>query len=104
VITHAGLNTALESLARGLPMVAIPIANDQPGVARRLEWLGVAEVVLPGQLTATRLRQAVGCVLSNPDYRMRARKRAAEIAASDGVGMAADLVQQAFRTREPVLA
>ena len=104
VITHAGLNTALESLARGLPMVAIPIANDQPGVARRLEWLGVAEVVLPGQLTATRLRQAVERVLSNPDYRIRARKRAEEIAASDGVGMAADIVEQAFRSREPVLA
>ncbi|MGB8853341.1 MAG: glycosyltransferase [Pirellulales bacterium] len=55
VITHAGLNTALESLARGLPMVAIPITNDQPGVARRLEWLGVAEVVLPARLTVARL-------------------------------------------------
>src|SRR5207244_2301491 len=33
VITHAGLNTVLESLAHGVPMVAIPIANDQPGVA-----------------------------------------------------------------------
>jgi UDP:flavonoid glycosyltransferase YjiC (YdhE family) len=35
-ITHAGLNTALESLAQGVPMVAIPITNDQPGVASRL--------------------------------------------------------------------
>ena len=34
IITHAGLNTALEALAHGLPMVAIPITNDQPGVAR----------------------------------------------------------------------
>lgn len=42
-ITHAGLNTALEALARGVPMVAIPITNDQPGVAGRLEWLGLAE-------------------------------------------------------------
>ena len=32
-ITHAGLNTALESLAAGVPMVAIPVTNDQPGVA-----------------------------------------------------------------------
>jgi len=27
-ITHAGLNTTLESLARGVPMVAIPIGYD----------------------------------------------------------------------------
>lgn len=32
-ITHAGLNTALESLANGVPMVAIPITSDQPIVA-----------------------------------------------------------------------
>jgi zeaxanthin glucosyltransferase len=35
-ITHAGLNTVLESLTQGVPMVAIPITNDQPGVAGRI--------------------------------------------------------------------
>ena len=103
-ITHAGLNTALESLARGVPMVAIPITNDQPGVARRLEWLGLAEVVLPRRLTASRLRQGVERVLDDPSYRIRARERAAEIAGLDGVTRAADIVEQAFRTNRPVLA
>lgn len=103
-ITHAGLNTALESLARGVPMVAIPITNDQPGVARRLEWLGLAEVVLPRQLTASRLRRAVERVLGDPGCRTRARERAAEIARLDGVGRAADIVEEAFRMNRPVLA
>jgi len=103
-ITHAGLNTALESLSRGVPMVAIPITNDQPGVARRLEWLGVAEVVLPRQLSASRLRQAVEQVLGDPVYRGRAQQRANEIAALDGVRRAADIVEQAFRTNAPVFA
>jgi len=103
-ITHAGLNTALESLARGVPMVAIPITNDQPGVARRLEWLGLAEVVLPGRLTASRLRRSVERVLGDPGYRTRARQRAAEIVSLDGVRRAADIVEQAFRTGAPVLA
>src|SRR5258707_11724168 len=35
-ITHAGLNTVLESLAQGVPQVSIPITFDQPGVAMRL--------------------------------------------------------------------
>lgn len=102
-ITHAGLNTALESLARGVPMVAIPITNDQPGVARRLEWLGLAEVVLPKHLTASQLRQAVERVLADSGYRSRARERAHEIASLDGVGRAADIVEEAFRTNRPVL-
>lgn len=33
-VTHAGLNTVLECLALGVPMVWIPVTNDQPGVAR----------------------------------------------------------------------
>jgi UDP:flavonoid glycosyltransferase YjiC (YdhE family) len=84
-------------------MVAIPITNDQPGVARRLEWLGVAEVVLPRHSTAPRLRQAVERVLGDPGYRARARQRAAEITSLDGVGRAADIVEEAFRTNRPVL-
>ena len=104
VITHAGLNTVLESMACGVPMVAIPITNDQPGVARRLEWLGLGEVVLPGQLTTTRLRQAVERVLRDPDCRIRARARAAEISEINGVGIAADIIEQAFRSRAPVSA
>jgi UDP:flavonoid glycosyltransferase YjiC (YdhE family) len=85
-------------------MVAIPITNDQPGVARRLEWLGLAEVVLPRQLTASRLRQAIERVLVDPGYRTRARERAAEIAGLDGVTRAADIVEHAFHTNRPVLA
>lgn len=103
-ITHAGLNTALESLARGVPMVAIPITNDQPGVARRLEWLGLAQVVLPRHLTAARLRQAIARVLGDSGYRERARQRADEIARTGGVAKAADIIDEAFRTGKPVPA
>jgi hypothetical protein len=46
-ITHAGMNTVLESLAEGVPMVAIPIANDQPGMGARLAWSGSGAVVPP---------------------------------------------------------
>jgi UDP:flavonoid glycosyltransferase YjiC (YdhE family) len=72
-------------------------------VARRLEWLGVAEVVLPRHLTELRLRRAVERVLGDPGYRERARTRAAEIAGLDGVRRAADIVEAAFRTNAPVL-
>jgi zeaxanthin glucosyltransferase len=35
-ITHAGLNTTLESMAHGVSMIAIPIGYDQPGTAARI--------------------------------------------------------------------
>ncbi len=102
-ITHAGLNTALESLSHGLPMVAIPITNDQPGVASRLAWLGVAEVVLPSKLSVLRLRTALEMVLGDPAYREKARRFQAQIRAIDGVARAADIAEQAIGTRRPVL-
>lgn len=43
-ITHAGMNTTLECLSNGVPMVAIPITNDQPAVAARIAWTKTGEV------------------------------------------------------------
>jgi len=101
-ITHAGLNTALESLTQGAPMVAIPITNDQPGVASRLEWLGVAEVVPPTRLSVSRLRASVGRLLSEPNYRAKALQWKAEIDRIDGLALAADVVEQVVAERRPV--
>ncbi len=36
MVTHAGMNTTMECLKNGVPMVAIPVTNDQPGVAARI--------------------------------------------------------------------
>lgn len=93
-ITHAGLNTALESLSAGVPMVAIPITNDQPGVAARLAYLGAAEVVQPRNLSAPRLRTALEKVLRTPGYRETAQRFRDEIQRADGLRAAGDIVEQ----------
>jgi MGT family glycosyltransferase len=94
VITHAGLNTALETLSAGVPMVALPVTNDQPGVAARLRHLGIAEVILMDQLRTDRLRAAVRSMLSNDSARSRAQEFAGRLRHSDGVSHAADLVER----------
>jgi MGT family glycosyltransferase len=94
VISHGGLNTALESLACGVPMVAIPVTNDQPGVAARLRWTGAGEFVALKSLDAGRLHTAVRRVLDNGTYRAAAQRLRDEIAATDGVGEAADIVER----------
>lgn len=96
-ITHAGLNTALESLAQGVPMVAIPIAFDQPGVAARIAQHGVGEFLDLEDLTVDRLLQMVQKVLHNPSYRDRARHFQEIIAQTRGLDMAAGLIEQAFQ-------
>src|SRR5260221_6707413 len=52
-ITHAGLNTALEALAQGVPQVAIPVTVDQPGVAARIAEKKAGLFVPLKELTAS---------------------------------------------------
>ena len=97
-ISHGGLNTALESLARGVPMVVLPVAYDQPGVGARVEWSGVGRSIPVGRLTVDRLRDAVRIVLGDPAYRERAGRLQSSIEAADGLNRAADLIEAAFGT------
>jgi zeaxanthin glucosyltransferase len=96
-ITHAGLNTALESLARGVPMVAIPVTNDQPGVAARVKWTGSGEIVPLKKLKAPSLRAAVLTVMSNPRYRENARRLQAEIGGLNSLERASEIVESVLQ-------
>jgi len=101
-ITHAGLNTALESLGQGVPMVAIPMGFDQPGVAARIAYHGTGEFVEVGDLTVARLSELIQKVLKNPGYRDRARYFEKVIARTHGLDVAADAIEQAFRRNQTV--
>jgi zeaxanthin glucosyltransferase len=94
VITHAGLNTALESLTQGVPMVAIPVTNDQPAVAARIAWTGTGEVVPLKKLNARRLRAAIVRVMETERYRLAAHRMKDQIAERNGLTHAADLVER----------
>ena len=56
-LTHGGLNTVLDSLTHGVPMLAIPITYEQPAIARRVEWHGCGESMSFSQLNARGLRR-----------------------------------------------
>ncbi len=103
-ITHAGMNTTLESLTNGVPMVAIPIANDQPGVAARIVWTGAGEMVPLSGLSVPKLRHAIARVLTEPSYKENAVRLQEAIQRAGGVSRAADIVEQAVSTKKPVLA
>jgi MGT family glycosyltransferase len=99
VITHGGINTVLESLCEGMPMVAVPLAHDQPGVAARVKARGAGVVVPLRRLSAARLRKAVTLVLQDAGYRDAAQGLQRTIQRIDGPGRAADLIEQALKLR-----
>jgi MGT family glycosyltransferase len=95
-ITHAGLNTVLESLSQGVPMVAVPVTNDQPGVAARLAHAGAGIVVPRSKLSSARLGTAVRRVLDTDSYCQRAASLQTAIQHAGGVQYAADVIEQAI--------
>jgi len=103
-ITHAGMNTTLESLNNGVPMVAIPVANDQPGIAARVAWAGAGEAVPLSSVNVPKLRTAIQKVLTEDSYKKNAVRLQEAIQKAGGVSRAIDIVEQAVSTGKPVLA
>jgi zeaxanthin glucosyltransferase len=92
-ITHAGLNTVLESLAQGVPQVAIPVTYDQPGVAARIADKQTGVVTSLDKLAADHLSALLNEVLANSTYRDNARRLQDAIVEANGLSVAADLVE-----------
>lgn len=97
-ITHSGLNTVLESLAQGVPQVAIPVTFDQPGIAARIAYHKTGLVSSLEKLTVAHLATLLGEVLSDPTYGDNARRIQKAIVRTNGLSLAADLVEQSLET------
>ena len=93
VINHAGINTVLETLMEGKPMIAIPIMHDQPALAARLSCLHVAEVIPERRLSANALRSAVLRVLNDSSYGDAAREIQDKIQAGRGLERAVEVIE-----------
>jgi MGT family glycosyltransferase len=95
-ITHAGLNTVLDSLGAGVPLITIPITYEQPAIARRVDRSGAGVTVPFRMLRAETLRETALKVLSSPRYKDAAQRMAGYIADAGGVIRAADIVERAI--------
>jgi zeaxanthin glucosyltransferase len=95
-ITHAGLNTVLESLACGVPQVAFPVTFDQPGIGARIVAKKTGVTTEFEKLTPDQLSIFLDEVLNNSVYRENARKLQDVIAKTNGLRKAADIIECAF--------
>ena len=80
-VTHAGFNTVLEALTQGVPQIAIPITNDQFGIAARIADKQTGTVASLEGLDPSRLSGHFDEVLNNPviaETRARCKKLSRE--------------------------
>ena len=92
----AGLNTTLETLAQGVPMVAIPIGYEQPGIAARIAYHGVGEFLEVSDMTEQRLSRLIQQTTTDPKYRDRARWFQRNLAHANGLDVACEIVERTF--------
>lgn len=91
-ISHCGMNSTSESLYFEVPLVMLPMTNDQPIVAQRVKELGAGVILDIQQLTVENLKQAVSEVFQNPIYKENAKKISRSFRDAGGYLKAADEV------------
>ena len=102
-INHGGINTILESLSYGVPMIAIPLTSDQPGAAARVAWTKAGELIKLSNLNAYQLKKTVERVLREPSYKQNAVRLQKAIHGTEGTDRAVDIIERAVLTRKPVV-
>ena len=100
-ITHAGLNTVLDSLAAAVPLVTIPITYEQPAIAGRVERTGAGRSLPFRGLNQENLRVVASTVPGSAGYREAAQRMAQAIASAGGVVRAADIVEDCLHVTAP---
>jgi zeaxanthin glucosyltransferase len=103
-ITHAGLNTVLESLVNGVPLLAIPITNDQPGVAARISQKGVGLAISQQDVTTSDLSALVSRAIGDSNLRANVSRMQKSILSTDGLAIAAGLLEKALGLQQGVFS
>jgi UDP:flavonoid glycosyltransferase YjiC (YdhE family) len=99
LIHHGGHGSCMTGLCAGTPAVVIPTYSERESNARRVAAMGAGDTVLlteagPGekQVSVEELRAKVRQVLSDPSYRLSAKRIAESIKAYGGASEAARLI------------
>ncbi|MXQ55004.1 nucleotide disphospho-sugar-binding domain-containing protein [Shimazuella alba] len=98
-ISHGGMNSVMESIWFGVPLLMVPQSSDQPLVAARVEELGLGLNLDFKTLTAERLKKAVEKLNSDFTLRSRVKEMKSVLQKSGGSNQGADVVQDFFREK-----
>ncbi|HEY4386202.1 MAG TPA: macrolide family glycosyltransferase [Ktedonobacteraceae bacterium] len=91
-ITHGGMNSTMEALYYGVPLVVIPQMVEQAMTAQRVSELQLGLMLKPEQVTVEALQAAVQEILHNPSYKAHVTQMQAEIKQAGGYKRAVDAI------------
>lgn len=97
-VTHGGMNSVMESLYFGVPVVVVPQLIEQEKTAQRCAELGLGIALDPNDLTAETLRAAVEQVHHTPSFRAHVLAMQQTVRAAGGYQRAVDAISNFART------
>ncbi len=91
-VSHGGMNSTMESLTFGVPLVVVPQMSEQEMTARRVQELGLGLALEKETLTAEKLRAAVEQIAHDPSFRVRVQEMQNETRQAGGFQRAVDAI------------
>jgi MGT family glycosyltransferase len=98
-VTHAGMNSTMEALYYGVPMLAFPRMPEQAVNADRIAQLGLGRRLGPEVVTAGALRSALDEVTSSPGVRAALARMQAEVRGGGGPEAGARAIEEHLAQR-----
>lgn len=98
VVSHAGSNTVMDAIAARTPILALPIAFDQPGTAARVVHAGLGLKASARFAGSAGLARLLRRLLDEPGFGARLDAMSASLAQAGGTRRAADLIEAALQT------
>jgi MGT family glycosyltransferase len=99
VISHAGSNTVMDAIAARTPILALPIAFDQPGTASRVVHAGIGLKASPQFASSGHLAKLLKRLLDESGFASRLEALSGSVSASGGAPRAADIIETALHVR-----
>ncbi len=95
-ISHGGLNSVNEALYFGVPVIALPRANDQFMVSRQLSAMGAGLSLKMEDLTPQLLKESVEKMIAEDSYKAASARIGESFRAAGGYKAAADHIQRSM--------
>ena len=99
VVSHAGLNTVMDALLARTPILALPIAFDQPGVAARVAHAGVGVTASARFASAAQLSRQLNGLLTRGEFAHRLDILGADVELAGGAPRAASIIESVLKLR-----
>ena len=96
-LVHAGgIGNISQAFAAGIPQIVMPLLNDQPDNAVRVQRLGAGLTIQPADYRSRNVAELLNKLHKDPSYRSRAHEFQQKMQNHNGLLRACELIEQAI--------